>query len=104
MVLANDANLLIPTEFALHQNYPNPFNPVTTVRYDLPEDNMVNISIYDLRGRVIRRLVNSPQTAGFKTIRWNATNNAGFPVSSGLYLYRIQAGEFVQTKKMVFLK
>jgi hypothetical protein len=57
-----------------------------------------------LRGRVIRRLVNSPQTAGFKTIRWNATNNAGSPVSSGLYLYRIQAGEFVQTKKMVFLK
>ena len=95
---------MIPDVFALHQNYPNPFNPVTTLRYDLPEDAMVNITIYDMIGRVVKTMVNSQQNAGFKSVRWDATNNAGSPVSAGLYLYMIQAGEFRQTKKMVLLK
>jgi len=94
----------IPMEFALHQNYPNPFNPVTTLRYDLPEDALVNITIYDIMGRSIRSLVNSRQTAGYRSIQWNATNNLGEPVSAGIYIYMIQAGEFRQTKKMVLLK
>ena len=85
-------------------NYPNPFNPVTTLRYDLPEDAMVNITIYDMMGRVVKTMVNSQQNAGFKSVRWNATNDAGSPVSAGLYLYMIQAGDFRQTKKMVLLK
>ena len=85
-------------------NYPNPFNPVTTLRYDLPEDAMVNITIYDMIGRVVKTMVNSQQDAGFKSVRWNATNDNGSPVSAGLYLYTIQAGEFRQTKKMVLLK
>ena len=88
----------------LHQNYPNPFNPITTLRYDLPEDAMVNITIYDMMGRVVKTMVNSQQNAGFKSVRWNATNDKGAPVSAGLYLYTIQAGEFRQTKKMVLLK
>ena len=95
---------LIPDVFALHQNYPNPFNPVTTLRYDLPEDAMVNITIYDMMGRQVSTLVSSQQTAGYKSVKWNATNNKGSPVSAGLYLYTIQAGEFRQTKKMVLLK
>jgi len=94
----------IPNVFALHQNHPNPFNPVTTLRYDLPEDALVNITIYDMLGRVVSNLVSSQQNAGYKSIQWNATNNAGQPVSAGLYLYTIQAGKFRQTKKMVLLK
>jgi hypothetical protein len=94
----------LPDEFALHQNYPNPFNPVTTLRYDLPEQANVNIIIYDMLGREVKTLVNSAQDAGFKSIIWNATNDYGKPVSAGVYLYKIQAGEFVQTKKMVLLK
>ena len=96
--------VILPNKIYLYQNHPNPFNPVTTLRYDLPEDAMVNITIYDMMGRQISTLVNSQENAGFKSVRWNATNNAGAPVSAGLYLYTIQAGEFRQTKKMVLLK
>jgi len=95
---------IVPEVFALHQNYPNPFNPVTSLRYDLPEDGLVNITVYDMMGRVVKTLINSSQTAGFKSIQWNATNDRNEPVSAGLYLYTIQAGEFRQTKKMVLLK
>ena len=94
----------IPTVFTLHQNYPNPFNPVTTLRYDLPDNNHVKLTIYDLNGREINRLVNTDQPAGHKSVQWNATDMHGKPVSAGVYLYQIQAGEFVQTRKMVLLK
>ena len=77
---------------------------MTTIRYDLPEDALVNIIIYDMMGRVVSNLVYSQQTAGYKSIQWNATNDAGSPVSAGIYLYMIQAGDFRQTKKMVLLK
>ncbi|MBQ84748.1 MAG: Coagulation factor protein, partial [Candidatus Marinimicrobia bacterium] len=87
-----------------HQNYPNPFNPITTLRYDLPENSLVNIIIYDMLGREVKTLVNTTQDAGFKSVVWNATNDHGKPVSAGVYLYQIQAGDFVQTKKMVLLK
>ncbi len=94
----------IPGQFSLKNPYPNPFNPVTTLSYNLPEDAMVNITIYDMMGRQVKTLVNGSQTAGYKSIQWNATNSAGQPVSAGIYLYQIQAGEFRQTKKMVLLK
>ena len=102
--VSNDINNFIPKEFILHQNYPNPFNPVTTLRYDLPEDANVNISIYDMMGRVVKTLVNAEQITGYRSIQWDATNNQGQPVSAGLYLYTIEAGDFRQTKKMVLLK
>jgi hypothetical protein len=95
---------LLPEKFALHQNYPNPFNPITTLRYDLPENGLVNITIYDMLGRQVKTLINQTQDAGFKSVIWNATNDYGKPVSAGVYLYQIQAGEFVQTRKMVLLK
>ena len=94
----------IPMTYAIHQNYPNPFNPVTTLRYDLPEDALVNITIYDMVGRVVKTLINDQQTAGYRSLQWNATNDAGLPLSAGIYLYMIQAGELRQTKKMVLLK
>jgi len=94
----------LPTSYMIQQNYPNPFNPVTTLRYDLPEDGYVNITIYDMMGRQIRTLISGQQTAGYKSAQWNATNDAGSPVSAGLYFYMIQAGDFKQTKKMILLK
>ena len=94
----------MPLNYSLSQNHPNPFNPITSLRYDLPEDGMVNITIYDMMGRIVKTLVNSSQTAGYKSVQWNATNDRNEPVSAGLYLYTIEAGEFRQTKKMVLLK
>jgi len=94
----------VPGVFSTQQNYPNPFNPATTLRYDLPEKSHVNIIIYDMLGRQVRTLVNQTQDAGHKSVTWDATNDYGKPVSAGVYLYQIQAGEFVQTKKMVLLK
>ena len=94
----------IPKDFVLYPNYPNPFNPTTTLKYDLPEDALVNITIYDMMGRQVKTLINDEQTAGYRFTQWNATNNADSPVSAGIYLYMIQAGEFRQTKKMVLLK
>ncbi len=95
---------LLPEVFALYQNYPNPFNPVTTLRYDLPENSFVNIAIYDLVGREVRTLVNHTQDAGFKSVIWDATNDYGKSISTGIYFYQIHAGGFVQTKKLVLLK
>ena len=94
----------IPLNYSLSQNHPNPFNPITSLSYDLPEVGLVNITIYDMTGRIVKMLVNGSQTAGFKSVQWNATNDRNEPVSAGLYLYTIQAGEFRQTKKMVLLK
>ena len=93
-----------PYQYKLHSAYPNPFNPLTSLRYDLPNDGMVKITVHDMMGRVVKTLVNSSQTAGFKSVQWNATNDKNEPVSAGLYLYTIQAGEFRQTRKMVLLK
>ena len=101
---SNDVNNQLPHAFNVYNNYPNPFNPVTTLRYDLPEDALVNITIYDIMGRIVRTIINSQQNAGFKSIQWNATNDAGSPLSAGLYLYKIQADYLVQTRKMVLLK
>ena len=77
---------------------------MTTLRYDLAEDALVNLTIYDTMGRMIRELVNRQQKAGYKSIRWDATNDAGEPVSAGVYLYTIQAGDFRHTKNMILLK
>jgi len=95
---------LLPEVFSLHQNYPNPFNPVTKLRYDLPENGHVNITIYDMLGREVKTLINQTQNAGYRSIIWDATNDYGKPVSAGIYLYQIQAGEYMRTKKMVLLK
>ena len=98
------SDVLLPLNFRLYFTYPNPFNPVTTLRYDLPKNSLVNITIYDMMGRVVKTIVNDQQMAGYRSIQWNATNNNGSPVSAGMYLYMIQAGEFRQTKKMILLK
>ena len=90
---------IIPTEFALSQAYPNPFNSAVTINYELAEDADVLIEVYDLLGKKILTLVNEYQKAGYRTVRWNAD---GQP--SGMYFYRIKAGEFTETKRMTLLK
>ena len=101
-VLGIDSQL--PLSFALHQNYPNPFNPVTTLRYDLPEKSYVNITIYDITGRIVKNLVTENKKAGYHYARWNGNNNLGKTVSAGMYIYTIQAGQFQSMKKMILLK
>ena len=95
---------VMPERFNLSQNYPNPFNPTTMIQYDLPEATQVAIMIYDLMGREVRTLVNSVEQAGYKTVLWDSKDSYGQPVSGGIYIYHIQAGEYSQTKKMVLLK
>ena len=101
---SQDKTLLSPNVFSLHQNYPNPFNPTTLIKYDLAEDALVSISIYDVTGRMVKSLINMNQSTGYHSLRWNATNDIGESVSAGMYIYTIQAGEYRATKKMVLLK
>ena len=79
-------------------------NPVTTLSYHLPQDSYVVLSIYDMKGSLVKNLVNEIRTAGMQSIQWNATNNIGRTISAGVYLYSIETGEFRQTKKMILLK
>src|SRR5205085_12286756 len=84
-----------PVTFSLSQNYPNPFNPLTTIKYSLPKDLKVTIKIYDLLGREVNTLVNDFKKAGYYEVKFDGSNFA-----SGVYFYRIEAGDFVQSKKM----
>jgi len=115
-----------PNKFTLAQNYPNPFNPTTTIRYSLSPNPSpigrgdglpagqagvrVKLTIHDILGREIATLVNEEQSAGWKEVQWNARlRSANFGgqatnVASGIYFYRLQAGNFVETKKMLMLK
>ncbi|MBI2429620.1 MAG: T9SS type A sorting domain-containing protein [Ignavibacteriales bacterium] len=94
----------VPTSYELLQNYPNPFNPATTINYRLPVSGYVELKVYDISGREVITLISEVQTAGEHKITWNATNDYGVKVSSGVYLYRLTAGSFTQIKKMVLLK
>jgi len=94
----------LPETFALHQNYPNPFNPVTTINYDLPEPGRVHIVIYNILGKQVQTLVNDHQDAGYRSIRWNGTSDTGRRAAAGMYIYLIQAGDFIQSRKMILLK
>jgi flagellar hook assembly protein FlgD len=83
----------------MNQNFPNPFNPTTTIKYALPQATKVNIKIYDILGREVETLINEIQNAGTYSVNWDASN---FP--SGVYFYKLHAGDFVQTNKMVLIK
>jgi hypothetical protein len=99
-----EATSELPTSFSLLQNYPNPFNPVTTIRYQLPVARDVSLTIYNVLGQVVRTLVRELQPAGTYTVNWDGTNDQGTSVGSGIYFYRIHAGDFVDGTKMIFLK
>ncbi|MDQ7054865.1 MAG: FG-GAP-like repeat-containing protein [candidate division KSB1 bacterium] len=93
----------LPNTFLL-QNHPNPFNPATQITFGLPEMTRVSLVVYDLFGRSVKTLVNGPRAAGAHTVQWNSTDHSGNPVSSGIYFYRLQAGEFQQVRKMILLR
>tara|TARA_B100001250_G_scaffold265186_1_gene228664 strand:+ start:109 stop:3882 length:3774 start_codon:yes stop_codon:yes gene_type:complete len=95
---------VLPSEFILHQNFPNPFNPSTEIRFDLPNESFVSLTIHNLIGQKVRTLNSKNMSPGFHSMIWNGTDDFGTPVSSGMYFYSINAKEFKSTKKMLFLK
>ncbi|UCC79635.1 MAG: S8 family serine peptidase [Candidatus Zixiibacteriota bacterium] len=94
----------IPSSFALDQNYPNPFNSGTNISLALPAKSDVNLTIYDLLGREVRTLISGPLDAGYHTVTWNGDDKSGRSVASGIYFYRIEAGDFSMNRKMIMLK
>lgn len=99
---------LLPRTFALGQNYPNPFNPSTTIQIDIPgtvgHDVHVRLDIYNIRGQHVRTLVDRDSEPGTYTVHWDGRNSRGERVGSGIYLYRVVAGEFTALRKMVMVK
>ncbi|MBM3325193.1 MAG: T9SS type A sorting domain-containing protein [Calditrichaeota bacterium] len=89
----------LPKEFALYQNYPNPFNPITVIQYDVPTTSQVRLTVNNLLGQEMARLVDGRQVAGTHRVSWNATN-----LPSGVYLCRMQTKGFMQTRKMLLVK
>jgi hypothetical protein len=94
----------VPAEFALEQNYPNPFNPATSISYALPRSALVRIAVYNVLGEEIAVLIDGPQSAGKHSVVWDGTTGNGNTAPSGIYLYRLSAGQFVETRKMLLLK
>lgn len=94
----------LPTEFALDQNYPNPFNPSTTIRFSVPQESKVSLVVYDMTGAIVKTILDQNLNAGNKEATWNGTNSNGAKVATGMYIYRLEAGTFSSTKKMLMLK
>jgi hypothetical protein len=100
IILGNTTNQkIIPVVFSLDQNYPNPFNPVTSIKYSIPKQSAVKLLVYDVVGREVATLVNSTLQAGNYEAEFDGTN-----LASGVYFYRIEAGDFKDVKKMVLIK
>jgi len=94
----------LPSEFILNQNYPNPFNPGTNIEYQLPEAAYVSIEVFNILGQKVKTLVSEQKEAGYHQARWDGESDSGRDVPSGVYFYRMNAGSFSQTMKMVMLK
>jgi predicted GH43/DUF377 family glycosyl hydrolase len=94
----------LPKKFDLHQNYPNPFNPATTIRYTLPKSEFITLKVYDILGREVITLVNEKQTTGEKSLVWDGRDRSGKELSSGIYIYQIQAGDYIKSRKMVLIR
>lgn len=97
-------DLAMPTTYEVSRNYPNPFNPTTTIKYQLPQVSDVRLVIYNVLGQRVRTLVAQQQAAGRYEVQWDATNSAGDPVGSGIYIYRFEAGDYQKVQKMILLK
>jgi hypothetical protein len=94
----------LPVEFALDNNYPNPFNPSTNIEYSVPRSAHVEIAIFNVTGQRVRTLVDADKAAGKYTVVWDGTNEGGGRVASGMYFYRMSAGDYVKSRKMILLK
>ncbi|HXF49916.1 MAG TPA: FlgD immunoglobulin-like domain containing protein [Verrucomicrobiae bacterium] len=95
---------IVPTHFELAQNYPNPFNLTATIEYALPQAVKVELKVFNILGQVVRTLVDEEKPVGYHQVVWDGKDQTGQPVSSGIYLYQIKAGDYVETKKMHLLK
>ena len=103
--LSLDENLTIPTQFALHQNYPNPFNPSTQISFDIPDGSeLVSLNIYNILGKKVSTLLNNVVNPGKHKIEWNAKDNEGNPVASGIYFYELSSSSFTARKKMLLIR
>jgi hypothetical protein len=94
----------LPKHYALYEPVPNPFNPQTTLSFALPKGSHVKLTVYDVRGRVVATLLDEARGPGIHDVVWDGSDNAGRQVASGVYLYRLEAGNFVETKRMVLVK
>jgi hypothetical protein len=94
----------VPASMELMQNYPNPFNPTTSIKYALPQQSDVSLIIYNVLGQEVIKLVDGVQPQGYHEITWDGRNGKGLTVSSGIYFYRMKAGDFIETRKMILLK
>jgi hypothetical protein len=103
-VLAIGTASSVPTRFALYPNYPNPFNPATQIAFDLASEVNVQLVIYNLMGQQVRTLVHQPMAAGAYRVTWNGLDDHNRPAGSGLYLYRLVAGNFTDTRKMILTR
>ncbi len=103
-IVGIEDDFYLPSEIVLHDAYPNPFNPVTTIQYSLPNAGIVDLKIYDLMGREVRSLVNAFTSAGTQSILWDAKDDFGNPVSSGVYIYRLETEGQMLSKKLILLK
>ena len=103
--LSLDENLTIPTQFALHQNYPNPFNPSTQISFDVPNGSeLVRLNIYNILGKKVSTLLNNVVNPGKHKVEWNAKDNEGNPVASGIYFYELSSSSFTARKKMLLIR
>ena len=103
-VSSSPVSEFLPREFFVSPNYPNPFNPVTTIKYDLPIASNVELVLYSLLGGRVRTLLTGVQPAGFHEVQWDGKNDAGIPVTSGMYIYQFIAGDYRMVRKMILLK
>ena len=94
----------VAKEFTLGQNYPNPFNPTTNIRFSLPTDQRVTLQVFDVTGALVKTVVDEMIRSGNMEATWDGTNSSGAKVSSGMYLYRLRAGNYIMTKKMIMMK
>jgi hypothetical protein len=101
---ARTSGYAAPETFVLHANMPNPFNPETTIRFELPHGSVVKLEVFDVLGQRVRTLVAQELSAGMHQVVWNGRNESGAPVGNGLYLYRLEAGDFAQMRRMMLLK
>ena len=94
----------VPEVFTLDQNYPNPFNPETTIRFDLPRSEEIDLALYSLIGQKVTSLARGHREAGTYSLRWDGRDDSGRKLASGVYLYRLTAGDRVETKKLLLLR
>ena len=104
VVVTGKSKSLLPDAFSLSQNYPNPFNPETVIKYALPEDCHVELTIYNILGQKVKTLINQYQNAGHKMVHWNGRDDKGNEIASGVYLYKMKTPKYSQTKKMILLR